>query len=124
MGTISLTPGKGAISDVVSDENVPQGEVELQAQVICESQNPGGPATVRLYIDGKQVAVGRLDKQVPQRFGVESLDVGMDALSELNKAFEHKLPLNSPARSAPLSSILTVVQQSPHRRRDSDCRSV
>ena len=80
--------------DVVSDEDVPQGEVELQVQVICESQSPGGPATVRLYIDGKQVAEGRLDKQVPQRFGVESLDVGMDALSAVNKAYEHKLPFS------------------------------
>lgn len=76
--------------DVVSSEDVPEGEVELQAQVICETPTPGGPATVKLFIDGKQVAKGKLDKQVPQRFGVESLDVGMDALSPVNKAYKTK----------------------------------
>lgn len=78
--------------NIVSNEAVPEGDVELKVEFINEGKKPGGPATVKLFIDGKQVAEGHMDKQVPVRFGVESLDIGMDTLSPVNNAYMDKSP--------------------------------
>jgi arylsulfatase len=55
-----------------------------------ESPQPGAPAKVVLSIDGKQVAKGRIDEQVPQRCGTESMDVGMDCVSPVCHDYEDK----------------------------------
>jgi arylsulfatase len=66
--------------------------VELKCHFVNESNILGGPASVTLFIDGKQVGAGKIEKQVRARFGVETLDVGVDALTSVSKAYEHKRP--------------------------------
>lgn len=78
--------------EVVSSENVPEDEVEFKMEFINEGEAPGGPATVKLFIDGKQVGEGRIDHQVPMRFSLECLDVGMDTLSPVVRAYEDRSP--------------------------------
>jgi arylsulfatase len=57
-----------------------------------ESPKPGSPAAVELRIDGKSAAQGRIEVQVPMRFGTESMDVGMDCVSPVCHDYEDKGP--------------------------------
>ena len=77
---------------VVSDRAVPSGPVEIRCEFVNESAAPGGPATVSLLIGGKPVGRGTVDKQVRGRFGIESLDVGVDTLTAVDKAYNDKQP--------------------------------
>jgi arylsulfatase len=68
--------------DVIADVPLPRGRVWLRMEFVCEAPGTaGGPATVRLFHDDRLVGQGRVDKQVPGRFGFESLDVGEDTMS-------------------------------------------
>jgi arylsulfatase len=78
--------------EVVSDVPVPEGQVTLSMDFVNETPIPGGPATVRLGIAGKPVGEGRIARQVRGRFGVETLDVGMDTLSPVSRAYADQLP--------------------------------
>jgi arylsulfatase len=78
--------------EVVSEVDVPTGKVELKCHFVNETDIPGGPASVTLFINGQQVGAGKIEKQVRGRFGVETLDVGLDTLTPVNKAYEHKRP--------------------------------
>ena len=78
--------------EIVSDRAVPAGPIVLRCEFINESQIPGGPATVSLLIDDKPVGQGRVEKQVRGRFSLESLDVGVDALTAVDKSYANKQP--------------------------------
>jgi arylsulfatase len=78
--------------EIVSNTPVPEGKVELQCQFTCETKTLGGPATVRLFINGKQAGEGKISKQVRPRFGIECLDVGLDSLSPVVKSYADKRP--------------------------------
>ncbi len=76
--------------DVVSPDKLSPGKHQIELTFTPDSPKPGGPATVSLSIDGKQVADGRIDEQVPQRCGTETLDVGMDCVSPVCADYEEK----------------------------------
>jgi hypothetical protein len=78
--------------EAVSSVPIPSGKVELKAVFINETDRLGGPANVTLFINGEAVGEVRIEKQVMGRFSVESLDVGMDALSPVSKAYAGKSP--------------------------------
>jgi arylsulfatase A-like enzyme len=79
--------------DVVADSPLPRGRVGLRMEFECETPGtPGGPAQVRLFHDGRLVGQGRIDKQVPSRFGFESLDVGEDTMSPVCPGYRERLP--------------------------------
>jgi arylsulfatase len=78
--------------EIVSTRTVPAGAVALKAAFRNEGTVPGGPATVRLYINGEPCGEGRVEKQVRGRFSLESLDVGLDALSPVSKAYPKGKP--------------------------------
>src|SRR5262245_57208577 len=67
--------------DVTSPQALSPGKHTIEIGFTPESPKPGSPAQVTLSIDGKQVAKGRVDEQVPQRCGTETMDVGMDCVS-------------------------------------------
>ncbi len=79
---------------IVSNKKVPTGSVRLECKFINETDVPGGPAKVELFIDGEMVGVGSIDKQVVSRFGIESLDIGMDTLTAVDKAYASKKPFS------------------------------
>jgi arylsulfatase len=76
--------------DVVSPKKLSAGKHTIEVVFTPESPKPGSPAKVDLKIDGKSVAKGRIDEQVPQRCGTETLDVGMDCVSPVCADYEHK----------------------------------
>src|SRR5499426_1069386 len=76
--------------DVTSPKALSPGKHTIEVKFTPESPKPGSPAQVTLSIDGKQAAKGRIDEQVPQRCGTESLDVGMDCVSPVCNDYEKK----------------------------------
>jgi arylsulfatase len=78
--------------EVVSDRPVLSGPVEIRCEFLNESQIAGGPATVSLLIGDEPVGRGSIDKQVRGRFSIESLDVGVDMLTPVDKSYADKQP--------------------------------
>ncbi|MFN2277086.1 MAG: arylsulfatase, partial [Candidatus Promineifilaceae bacterium] len=67
--------------DAMSAEPLAPGDHEIRVEFSPDSPAPAVPATVTLFVDGKQVDEIRIDRQIPNRCGTESLDVGMDCVS-------------------------------------------
>ncbi len=53
-----------------------------------EGKQPGGPATVSLSINGKQVAQEKMEATVPGRFGIDTFGVGEDTGQPVTHAYE------------------------------------
>lgn len=68
------------IDDLVASEALPEGRVKVRYEFTADTPRKlatGG--TQRLFVDGKQVAEGKLEHTVPLRFsGYAGLDVGRD----------------------------------------------
>src|SRR5262249_26861599 len=62
--------------DFTAKEKLSPGKRKIVVTFTPESQKPGSPAKVTVSVDGKQVAQGRVDEQIPQRCGTETMDVG------------------------------------------------
>jgi arylsulfatase len=76
--------------DFVGKEKLSAGKHTIKVVFTPDSPTPGGPAKVSIAVDGKEVAKGRIDAQVPQRCGTETLDVGMDCVSPVCPDYEEK----------------------------------
>jgi arylsulfatase len=74
----------------VSDAPVPSGKAEFRIEFVCETARPGGPANVTMFVNGRQSAAGRIEEQVRSRFGIESMDVGVDKCSPVSDAYRSK----------------------------------
>ena len=78
--------------EIKSRSKLPKGKLNIRCEFINKSKTPGGPATVKLYVNHKKVGEGKIEKQVRGRFSVESLDIGMDTLSPVSPAYRDKSP--------------------------------
>src|SRR5262245_1524140 len=76
--------------DVTSPQALSPGKHVIEIGFTPASPKPGSPADVTLSIDGKQVAKGHIDEQVPMRCGTETMDVGMDCVSPVCHDYEKK----------------------------------
>jgi arylsulfatase A-like enzyme len=72
---------------IVSTAPLKTGNVELKVEFTIDSPKLASPATVRLFADGKPIGEGHIPKQVPVRFGVESMDVGADMRSPVSDEY-------------------------------------
>ena len=107
-------------TDIVSDQPIPTGKVELKVDFINEGKTPGGPASVTLYVNGKKAAAGKIKRQVPQRFGVECLDIGQDSLSPVSASYEHKLPFKFTGTIEKVTLDLKPGDQAAYEKEKSD----
>jgi len=76
---------------ITSSENVPVGKSTVKYEFIYDGVNSedmakGGKSI--LYINGKKVAEGRVDKTVPGRFGIDTFGVGEDTGSPVSKNYK------------------------------------
>ena len=78
--------------EVVSDRSLPSGPVQLRCEFVNESEILGGPARVSLLIGDEPVGKGSINKQVRGRFSIESLDIGVDAMTAVDKSYGDKQP--------------------------------
>jgi arylsulfatase len=76
--------------DITATQPLSPGKHTIEVGFKPASPKPGSPADVTLSIDGKQVAKGRIDEQVPQRCGTETMDVGMDCVSPVCDEYAEK----------------------------------
>lgn len=73
--------------EVISDAPLPSGKIEVSVDFVPEGATPGSPAAVTLTVNGSPAGQGRVEKQVPARFSLETLDVGLDTLSPVAKNY-------------------------------------
>lgn len=76
--------------DLISPKPLSPGKHTLGVVFAPDSAKPGAPATVSLSVDGEEVARGRIEEQVPQRCGTETMDVGMDCVSPVCHDYDGK----------------------------------
>jgi arylsulfatase len=70
---IAVTP------TIQGKEKLPAGPVTIRYEFNYDGGGAGKGGTSSLFVDGKQVAKGRIDKTVPFAFSAdETFDVGMD----------------------------------------------
>ncbi len=67
--------------DVTDPQPLKAGKHTIELNFTPANAKPGAPAAVVLSVDGKRVAAGRIDEQIPVRCGTETMDVGMDCVS-------------------------------------------
>jgi arylsulfatase len=104
--------------EVVSEAPVPEGAVQLSMEFVNDGAAPGGPATVRLAINGHAAGEGRIPRQVRARFGTDTLDVGLDALCPVSSAYADRrpFPFTGAIDRVVLSYATTKDQDGPDQR--------
>jgi arylsulfatase A-like enzyme len=68
----------GAVTTLTSGERLPAGRVTVSYDFVYDGGKPGSGGTGAIFINGKKVATGRIDRTIPFLFGVETADVGLD----------------------------------------------
>jgi arylsulfatase len=65
---------------IVSSETLSPGPATIRYEFTADHPGtPGGGGTSKLFVNGKQVAEGRLEKTIPSRFsGYAGFDIGRD----------------------------------------------
>jgi arylsulfatase len=79
-------------ANIRSSQVLGPGRASIRVEVTPVSPAPGAAADVRLLIDGKEVANGRVAGTVPFRYGVEPFDVGMDTVSAVSDEYKSPFP--------------------------------
>jgi arylsulfatase len=75
-----------------SSEVLGPGKASIKVEVTPVSPQPGSAADVRMLVDGKEVANGRVAGTVPFRYGVEPFDIGMDTVSAVSDEYKSPFP--------------------------------
>ena len=78
--------------DAVAENVLSPGKHTIVVDFQPDANQPGCPATVTASVDGEQVADARIARQVPQRCGTETFDVGMDCVSPVCGDYADKAP--------------------------------
>lgn len=76
--------------DFAATKKLSPGKHTIEVMFTPDSPKPGSPASVTVSVDGEKVAEGRVDEQIPQRCGTETMDVGMDCVSPVCADYEEK----------------------------------
>lgn len=58
--------------------DLPTGKVRLQMDFKYDGGGPGKGGTAALFVNGKKAGQGRVEKTIPGRFSMDTMDVGMD----------------------------------------------
>jgi arylsulfatase A-like enzyme len=68
----------GNVTTIGSAERLPAGRVTVGYDFAYDGGKPGSGGTGTILINGKKVAIGRIERTIPFLFGAETADVGMD----------------------------------------------
>jgi arylsulfatase A-like enzyme len=88
---------------VQSTTPLPKGKSTVRVEFTPEEAGLGKPATVKLLIDGKQVATGRVEKTVPLGYGAEGLDIGRDNISAVSPDYKSPFAFAGVVRSVTIA---------------------
>ncbi|MBX7433502.1 arylsulfatase [Mycobacterium sp. Y57] len=78
--------------DATAESPLTPGAHTIVVDFAPDAPQPGSPASVTVSVDGQQVAQTRIARQVPQRCGTESFDVGMDCVSPVCDDYAGQAP--------------------------------
>jgi len=79
--------GGGVPSPNIESEALSPGRAVIRVDFAYDGGGIGKGGTVRLFVNDKKVAEGRIEKSCPSRFGAESFDVGMDSASPVSESY-------------------------------------
>lgn len=68
----------GNVTTITSAERLPVGRFSVGYDFVYDGGKPGSGGTGTLFIDGEEIATGRIERTIPFLFGAETADVGMD----------------------------------------------
>lgn len=68
----------GNVTTITSAERLPAGRVTVGYDFVYDGGKPGSGGTGTIFVKGKKVATGRIERTIPFLFGAETADVGMD----------------------------------------------
>ena len=88
---------------VESPTALPKGKSTVRVEFTPEETGLGKPATVKLLINGKQVATGRVEKTVPLGYGAEGLDIGRDNISAVSPDYKSPFAFAGVVRSVTIA---------------------
>ena len=75
---------------IASDEALPEGSAEVKLEFAYDGGGPGKGGLATLYVNGKKVSEGRVERTTPAVFsGDETADVGKDDATQVVAAFEN-----------------------------------
>ena len=81
-----------AHTKVQSAEALVPGKTKIQVEFTPVDANAGSAADVRMLVNDKDVAKGRVSATVPFRYGVEPFDIGMDTVSAVSDEYSPPFP--------------------------------
>ena len=81
-----------AHTKVQSAEALVPGKTKIQVEFTPVDANAGSAADVRMLVNDKEVAKGRVSATVPFRYGVEPFDIGMDTVSAVSDEYSPPFP--------------------------------
>ncbi len=68
---------------------LPEGKLNIQMAYTQESKEPGGGGSAKLYVNGKEVGSGKIDRVVAVRYSAtETLDIGKDLGSTVTSKYK------------------------------------
>jgi arylsulfatase A-like enzyme len=68
----------GNVTTISSAERLPAGRATVGYDFVFDGGKPGAGGVGTIFINGKKVATGRIERTIPFIFGAETADVGMD----------------------------------------------
>jgi arylsulfatase A-like enzyme len=68
----------GAVTTIATNERLPAGRVTINYEFVYDGGKPGSGGTGAIFINGKKIATGRIERTIPFLFGTETADVGVD----------------------------------------------
>ncbi len=78
---------------ITSSEPVPAGKSAVRFEFAYDGgEGKGGKGTI--FINGKKVGEGRIEKTVPARFGIDTFGVGMDTGSPVSNTYKPPFAFN------------------------------
>jgi hypothetical protein len=78
----------GAVTTINSAERLPAGRVAVGYDFVYDGGKPGSGGTGTIFINGKEVATGRIARTIPITFGVETADVGVDLYTPVTQDYK------------------------------------
>jgi arylsulfatase len=79
---------------ITSDVSVPPGKSTVKFDFAYDGGGVGKGGTGTLYINGKKVGEGRIEKTVAGRFGIDTFGVGMDTGSPVSNSYKPPFAFN------------------------------
>jgi len=88
---------------VQSTTPMPAGPCTLRVDVTPDAPGYGKPAQVKLFMDGKEVGAGAVERTVPVAYSAEGLDIGMDNISAVSPDYQAPFAFRGAIKSVTLS---------------------